>query len=63
MKRINEEINTVYTTNGVPDSLLLIEKEMLNKQLTAKVNFLKFSKINDRTTITALNAKFQNKIF
>jgi len=31
MKRINEEINTA---NGVPNSLLLIEKEMLNKQLT-----------------------------
>jgi len=44
MKRINEEINTA---NGVPNSLLLIEKEMLN---------------NDRTTITALNARFQNKI-
>jgi len=58
MKRINEEINIA---NGVPNSLLLIEKEMLNKQLTAKVNFLKFPKIDDRT-ITALNARFQNEI-
>lgn len=57
MRRINKEMNTA---NGVPNNLLLIEKEMLNKQLTAKVNFLKFPKRDDRTT--ALNARFQNKI-
>jgi len=56
MKRINEEINTA---NSIPNSLLLIKKEMLNKQLTAKVNFLKFPKIDDRTTITGLNARIK----
>jgi len=60
MKRINEEINTA---NGVSNSLLLIEKEMLNKQLTAKVNFLKFPKIDDRTTITAQMRSFRIKYF
>jgi len=59
MKRINEEINIA---NNVPNNLLLIEKEMLNKQLTAKINFLKFPKIDNRTTTIELNAKFQNKI-
>jgi len=60
MKRINEEINTA---NDVSNSLLLIEKEMLNKQLTAKINFLKFPKIDDRITIIALNACFRIKYF